>query len=231
MEAFVPPAALDRPLLPDEEAALRWILWLEDIPGADALRDQVAHVRATWGRTTEMHLEVTDAAPAPIDDGVLPQVALVVGAGEQPEGLISVWVESGYLSILEYSWFTERMPTEYPSPGRLRPFDPSTRNSDAASSKFPSTESAIDEIESIVLRRRPGVADMVAKLRAGPIDQLTADELQLVLIDELMEHGLIDGLEPNAHGREVESLIDVVQSHVDPGSGDDRAEDSDVIRL
>ena len=123
MEDFVPPTVLDRPLTADEDAALRWILWLEDFPGAEELRAQVEHVRATWGRTTEIDLEVTAGAPAAVSDGVLPVMALVVGADERPEGCITVWIKGGYLSSLDYSWFTDRMPTEYPPPGRLRLWD------------------------------------------------------------------------------------------------------------
>jgi hypothetical protein len=126
MEAFVPPAVLDRSLSADEDAALRWILWLEDFPGAEELRAQIGHVRATWGRTTEMDLEVNDAAPATVSDGVLSVAALVVDADEQPKGFITAWVKGGYLSSIEYSWFTDRMPTRYPSPDRLRLWDPST---------------------------------------------------------------------------------------------------------
>ena len=126
MQAFVPPTALDRSLSADEDAALRWILWLEDFPGAEELRAQIGHVRATWGRTSEMDLEVTNAVPAAVSDGVLSVSALVVDADERPDGFITVWVKGGYLSGLEYSWFTERMPTEYPSPDRLRLWDPST---------------------------------------------------------------------------------------------------------
>jgi hypothetical protein len=126
MQAFVPPTALDRSLSANEDAALRWILWLEDFPGAEELRAQIEHVRATWGRTTEMDLEVADAAPAAISDGVLSVAALVVDAHEQPDGFITVWIRGGYLSHIEYSWFTDLMPTEYPSPDRLRLWDPST---------------------------------------------------------------------------------------------------------
>jgi hypothetical protein len=126
MQAFVPPTVLDRSLSADEDAALRWILWLEDFPGAEELRAQIGHVRATHGRTSEMDLEVTNAIPAAVSDGVLSVAALVVDADEQAEGFITVWIKGGYLSGIEYSWFTERMPTEYPSPDRLRLWDPST---------------------------------------------------------------------------------------------------------
>jgi hypothetical protein len=96
------------------------------LPGAEELRAQIEHVRATWGRTTEIDLEVMGAAPAPVSDGILSVTALVVGPDEEPEGFMSVWVDGGYLSSLEYSWFTDHMPTEYPSPDRLRISDAST---------------------------------------------------------------------------------------------------------
>ena len=125
--AFVPLAVHDRSLSPDEDAALRWILWLEDFPGSDELRVQVEHVRATWGRTTEMELEVVDVAPASVKDGYLSVAALVVGPSGKAIGFIQVHVKGGYLSSLYYSWFTEGMPTEYPPLDRLRLWDPSTR--------------------------------------------------------------------------------------------------------
>jgi hypothetical protein len=109
MQGFVPPTVLDRSLTADEDAALRWILWLEDFPGAEELRAQIGHVRATWGRTSEMDLAVTNAVPAAVSDGVLSVAALVVGADEMAEGLITVWVKGGYLSSLEYSWSTDSM--------------------------------------------------------------------------------------------------------------------------
>ena len=59
-------------------------------------------------------------------DGPLSVAALVVDPSEQPLGEITVWVKGGYLSGLEYSWFTDVMPTRYPSPDQLRLWDPST---------------------------------------------------------------------------------------------------------
>lgn len=130
VDDFVPTTVLDRALTDDEGAALRWILWLEDFPGAEGLRAQVPHVRTTFGRTTELDLEVTDADPAAIGNGILPVDALVVGDDEEPIGFISVWVRAGYLSSIEYSWFTDRMPRVFPSSDQLRLMDwatPTTR--------------------------------------------------------------------------------------------------------
>lgn len=75
-DPFVAPTALDRPLTEDEDAAVRWILWLEDFPGAGELRARVPHVRATFGRTTEIDLEVLMPKPASVADGILPVDAL-----------------------------------------------------------------------------------------------------------------------------------------------------------
>src|SRR5258708_30048686 len=108
IQDLVPTGVLNRSLSSDEDAALRWILWLEDFPGSDELRAQVGHVRAKWGRTTEMELEVVDTAPSSVADGDLPAAALVVGPDESPAGFIRVSVRGGYLSSLDYSWFTER---------------------------------------------------------------------------------------------------------------------------
>jgi hypothetical protein len=117
---FVPPTALDRPLTTDEDAALRWILSLDDFPGVDELRAQAGHVKAIWGRITELSLEVSGAPAALIEDGILPVSANVVGENDEPIGFITVWVNDGYLSSLEYSWVTDHMPTEYPSLDQLR---------------------------------------------------------------------------------------------------------------
>jgi hypothetical protein len=123
-DVFVPPTVLDRALTLDEDAALRWILWLEDFSGAEELRAQIAHVRAVYGRVTELSLEVTDSAPAPVTDGEISAPALVVDADEKAIGFITVSTVDGFLKFLTYSWFGETMPTEYPSPDRLRLWDP-----------------------------------------------------------------------------------------------------------
>jgi hypothetical protein len=119
-DAIVPPTVLDRPLTNDEDGALRWMLWLEDFPGAEELRAQVPHVRAISGRTTELDLEVEAGQPAPVADGILPVGAFVVGADDDVIGSLSVWVKGGYLAAIEYSWFNVPMPTEFPSVDRLR---------------------------------------------------------------------------------------------------------------
>src|SRR6476659_10178113 len=77
-DSFVPPTVLDRALTDEEDAALRWILWVEDFPGAEELRAQVLHVRVVFGRTTELGLKVSGAQRATVSDGILPVEAFVV---------------------------------------------------------------------------------------------------------------------------------------------------------
>ena len=75
-------------------------------------------------------------------------------------------------------------------------------------------QAGVDRIESIVLQRRPDLASLIAALRRGPIDQATADELQLALVDELMAYGVDQDGEVNEYGVAVDDLIDVVQDRV-----------------
>ena len=125
-EPYVPSAVLNRRLTVDEDAALRWILYVEDVPGAEQLRTQVDSVVAVFGRTTDLELRVDGGEKAQIGDGHFPSAALVVDENEEPTGHIDLWVKGGWLDAIEYSWFTDRMPTEYPPAERLRLFDPTT---------------------------------------------------------------------------------------------------------
>ena len=123
-DPYVPSLPMDRKLSNDEEAALRWILHVEDFPGAEELRGQVPLSRVVFGRTTELELAIDGGRAAALPDGHLGSTALVVDASEQPIGHIDVWLKGGFLSSLDYSWFTDQMPREYPSLDQLRLWDP-----------------------------------------------------------------------------------------------------------
>lgn len=123
-QPFVPPRQLDRPLTEAEESVLRWILYLEDFPGADELRSQIPYVQAVWGRTTEIELAVAGGTRAPVRDGPLEGQALVVDDDENVTGWIAAWTKDGWLSSLMYSWVTDDMPIEYPRLENLRLWDP-----------------------------------------------------------------------------------------------------------
>jgi hypothetical protein len=112
-----------RRLTANEEAALRWIVYLEDSPGANELAAQLDTVVAVGGPPTSLELR-TEGPASDLPDGPLREGALVVGADGEPNGDIRVWVEDGRLAQLEYSWFTDEMPLEYPPPDQLALLDP-----------------------------------------------------------------------------------------------------------
>ena len=51
--------------------------------------------------------------PAPCGNGPLPVQAIVWAADDDPVGIITVWIQDGFLQAAEYSWFTEE-PSAYP---------------------------------------------------------------------------------------------------------------------
>lgn len=111
-----------RELTPLERDALRWVLDQGDFPGVAELRAQVDSVVVTGARLPiDLELEVpADAARSVCKDGILPVRVLVVDSQDDSVGSIELWVEGGYLAAMEFSWFTDDMPTEYPDPSRLR---------------------------------------------------------------------------------------------------------------
>ena len=81
----------------------------------------------------------------------------------------------------------------------------------------PTRDAQLDHLEAIVRNHRPDLLPLVAAVRAGPIDQAIADELQTVLIDEMMALGVDDRGEANPYGVQVDDLIGIVQERVFEG--------------
>jgi hypothetical protein len=50
----------------------------------------------------------------------VPVRAIVVGPGQDPTGEVLVWVTDGYLSTLEYAWYTDEPPQYLPLPADIR---------------------------------------------------------------------------------------------------------------
>ena len=88
--------------------------------GTEALRTQLTTARVVGGVPTLLDLDVDPATPrATYPDGPLPVEATVTGPGSAVIGGILVWIKSGYLDGLEYFWYTDDPPTEWPSPDQL----------------------------------------------------------------------------------------------------------------
>lgn len=73
------------------------------------------------GIPTLLELRVEASAPAAkCNDGPIPVRALVEGSDEEIEGEVLLWVRDGYLSGLEFAWFTDDAPTRMPTAESIR---------------------------------------------------------------------------------------------------------------
>ncbi len=121
---------MERELTALERGILDFMLADPALPAGDALRAQIPHVRVVDGTPpmpTYLHLGVTPGAPpADCPDGKVPVDAVVESPSGETTGFILVWTEGGYLSTIEHAWVTDEMPDEFPSPERLRLWDPQT---------------------------------------------------------------------------------------------------------
>jgi hypothetical protein len=89
-------------------------------PGVDALCLQLATAHVCGGTATFLDLEVDPATPrAPFADGPLPVRSLVADARGEPIGENLVWITGGYLSGLEYAWYIDELPAEWPVPDQV----------------------------------------------------------------------------------------------------------------
>ena len=114
-----------RELTPAERDILIEVLSHTSFPGVQELVDQVTSTTVVGGTPTLLDLAVADSVkPSLCPDGPVPVRAFVNGLNGETEGEILVWVEDGYLSALEFAWFTDEVPISLPSPERIR-FDAS----------------------------------------------------------------------------------------------------------
>jgi hypothetical protein len=110
-----------RNLTPDERELLLRILGDVPFEGAPELRTQVARANVVGGIPTLLELRVARSVPAAkCEDGPIPVRALIAGPNEEIEGEVLVWVTDGYLSGLEFAWFTDDAPTQMPNAERVR---------------------------------------------------------------------------------------------------------------
>lgn len=87
---------------------------------SEALHRQIDGIRAVAGPITMLDF-VVDRTCGRLDrpDGPLKEVFQVGRAGGEPVGELLTWVSDGYLSGLEYAWWTDEPPTALPDPADL----------------------------------------------------------------------------------------------------------------
>jgi hypothetical protein len=110
-----------RDLTANERSLLRLLLRDAGFPGGQELAAQVEDVAIVGGPPTLLHLEVPPTvSPAGAEDGVIPVRAFVHGDDGEIEGEVMVWVKNGYLSGLEFAWYSDSTPTGMPEASRVR---------------------------------------------------------------------------------------------------------------
>jgi hypothetical protein len=116
--APIPPRTLT-----DLEISVVTKLLSSDAPGANEYLAQVpyAQVVATWGvGSPSVDLSVRPGAvQAPgVPDGIFAGGAVTDRNGS-PIGEVILWVENGWLSGIEYVWYTDERPHALPEPARI----------------------------------------------------------------------------------------------------------------
>jgi hypothetical protein len=111
-----------RPLTTDERRVLDLMLSAE-FEGVEELRCQAGEAvvigRCRCGCPT-IDLDVSsDSPPSAIPGPLAPFEGRVSTEGEAPSGEIILFVKAGFLTSMEYVYYTDLPPTEWPGPDRL----------------------------------------------------------------------------------------------------------------
>jgi hypothetical protein len=103
-------------------AVLLWVLRaIPDQMAAQLLYEQSMAASVVGGPITMIELSVPPSSePADIADGPLPVRTVALDEMGGMMGEVLVWVSGGYLSAIEYAWYTDEAPTELPPTNQLR---------------------------------------------------------------------------------------------------------------
>ncbi len=110
-----------RDLNANERELIELLARCATVPAAKELVDQIACTRVVGGIPTLLDLQVSRSArSAAVKDGVIPVRAFVEDPDGETIGEVIVWVKDGYLSGLEYAWFTDEPPSAMPAKETIR---------------------------------------------------------------------------------------------------------------
>jgi hypothetical protein len=91
--------------------------------GADEFRTQIPYsqVVATWGvgsPSVDLAVQPGASQAAGSADGIVANGAVTDRNGS-PVGDVILWVENGWLSGIEYAWYTDERPRALPEPAQI----------------------------------------------------------------------------------------------------------------
>ena len=100
---------------------LESVLRQADFPGSDELLQQASSVDVVGGPITMLDLRASHASSASaFADGPVPVSVVVSDAAGTLVGELLVWVGHGYLTGLEFAWWTDDPPDQLPTPDHVR---------------------------------------------------------------------------------------------------------------
>lgn len=100
---------------------LRHVLGEADFPGSDQLLQQTFSVNVVGGPVTMLDLRVTGPTSASaFTDGPIPLSIIVLDPAGVALGELLIWANDGYLSSLEYAWWSDDPPDQLPPLDRVR---------------------------------------------------------------------------------------------------------------
>ena len=116
------PTNRDRDQLTDRvRSLLRHVLQQADFPGSEALVEQASSVGVAGGPITMLELQSSRASQASVfAEGLIPLSMIVSNSSGDLIGELLVWVEHGYLTGLEFAWWTDDAPDELPNSNRIK---------------------------------------------------------------------------------------------------------------
>lgn len=114
-------SANSRALTEQVRELLRHVLGEAEFPGSDALLQQASSVNVVGGPVTMLDLRVTRPTSASaFTDGPIPLSIMVLDPAGVVLGELLIWVNDGYLSSLEFAWWSDDPPDRLPALDRVR---------------------------------------------------------------------------------------------------------------
>lgn len=96
------------------------ILGQLDFPGSDEMRQQARSVYVVGGPITMLDLCVKDPSPASeFREGPAPMSVTVTHTSGEAVGELLLWLKNGYISALEFAWWTNDPPARLPNLDRV----------------------------------------------------------------------------------------------------------------
>lgn len=114
-------SANGKPLTEQVREILRHVLGEADFPGSDELLQQASGVNVAGGPLTMLDLRVSGPLlTSAFTDGPVPLSVLVLDPAGVACGELLIWVSHGYLSCLEFAWWSDDPPDRLPTLDHVR---------------------------------------------------------------------------------------------------------------